>query len=193
MVLVIDTSSARSGVALLEDRLEPLTEVVRDSRDGFDLPAEVQRLLGDQPLSAIAVATGPGSFTGLRVGAAYAVGLALGRNLPLRPFPTLALQAARYDGEATAVAEAGRGRVYYLPAGGEPALGEAGELPQGQPVVGWLRPATADLVRAAGRTLVPESELRSFGAAASLVVRESREIPCDSLTLDYMQSFQTLR
>lgn len=192
MVLVIDTSSAKSALALLTDGLEPVREVVRGSRDGFDLPAEVATLLEGATPTAIAVATGPGSFTGLRVGAAYAVGLALGLELGLRPLPTLEIQAERARAAATAVAEAGRGRLYFLPPGGAGALGESRDLPPGTPVVGWLQPATAELVGAAGLVLLPDAELRSFAEAAADVVRRSREIPCDSLTLDYMQSFGAL-
>ena len=47
----------------------------------------------------IAVSTGPGSFTGLRIGMSAAKGLALGNNLPIVPVPTfeaMALQVKKY-------------------------------------------------------------------------------------------------
>ena len=42
-----------------------------------------------EAVDAIALTAGPGSFTGLRIAAATAKGLALGRHIPLIPIPTL--------------------------------------------------------------------------------------------------------
>jgi tRNA threonylcarbamoyl adenosine modification protein YeaZ len=193
MVLVIDTSSARSGVAVLSPELAPLWEVVRDSGREFDLAAEVRRAVDVRELTSVAVARGPGSFTGLRLGAAYAVGLALGRGLRLRPFPSLELQRERAAGRATAVIEAGRGRVYFEDAAGRRGLAGPGELPRAEPAVGWLRSATAEGLRAAGVALLEDAVLRGFGEAAAAVVARSAEIGSDSLTLEYMQQFGALR
>ncbi len=48
---------------------------------------------GFKDLDALAVSTGPGSYTGLRIGNSYAKGLALGANLPIIPVPTLPAMA----------------------------------------------------------------------------------------------------
>lgn len=193
MVLVIDTGSSRSALALLDRHLRPLREIVRESGPGYDVAAEARFLLEGDALSAIAVARGPGSFTGLRIGAAYGVGLALGLGLPVRPFASLDLQAARARGAATAAADAGRGRLYYQAPDSDPRLGEPDELPLDIPVAGWLRPATAAALVTAGRTVLGESDLVTFGEAAAVVVAGAPEIPCDRLTLEYMQSFGTLK
>lgn len=193
MVLVIDTGSARSALAVLDGDLRPAGEAVRESGPGFDVAAEVRSLVDARELSAIAVARGPGSFTGLRVGAAYAVGLALGLGLPLRPFGSLELQSARARGAATAAADAGRGRLYYLPRAGARGLGEPADLPAADPVAGWLRPATISALEAAGRRVLEDGELLDFAAAAGPLVRLSPEIPCDSLTIEYMQSLGVLK
>lgn len=65
-------------------------------------------------LSGIAVAKGPGSFTGLRIGISAAKGLILAHELPLFAVPTLDIVAAgvpHFDGVLAAVLQAGRGRI----------------------------------------------------------------------------------
>ncbi len=65
-------------------------------------------------LSGIAVARGPGSFTGLRIGISAAKGLILAHELPLLAVPTLDIVAAGvpvFDGVLAAVLQAGRGRI----------------------------------------------------------------------------------
>jgi len=135
------------------------------------------------------VATGPGSFTGLRVGVSFGLGLAMGLKIPIIPLPTLGIQAARSDGPVLAVAEAGRGRVYFLAPGADPGLAEAGELPRSWPVAGWLRPKTEAALEAAGLRFKSEEELRSFGSAAARLLESAREVAYGSLRLEYMQSF----
>lgn len=192
MILVIDTSSAVSALALLDASRTPLREATYLSGRTFDLPAAFRGLAAGEALTAVAVATGPGSFTGLRAGVSFGLGLAMGLRIPIFPLPSLRLQAARSDEPVLAVAEAGRGRVYFL-VPGEEGLAEPGELPKNLPVVGWLRPATEAALSAAGLRLQPEAELRSFGSAASNVLESADEVSYGSLRLKYMQSFSAPR
>jgi tRNA threonylcarbamoyladenosine biosynthesis protein TsaB len=65
-------------------------------------------------LSGIAVALGPGSFTGLRIGLALARGLATAQRIPITGVPTLEILARgqpRVDVPLLGLVEAGRGRA----------------------------------------------------------------------------------
>ena len=77
MIIVIDTSSALSALALLDQSRTPVREATSPSGRTFDLPAHFRDLVAGQKLTAVAVATGPGSFTGLRVGVSFGLGLAM--------------------------------------------------------------------------------------------------------------------
>ena len=189
MILVIDTSSARSAIALLRPDGSVAGEQVGPSGQVFGLAEGVRAIREGRPLSRVAVAIGPGSFTGLRVGVSFGLGLAMGLKVPIVPLPTLAIQAARSDRPVLAVSEAGRGRVYHQAPDREAGLAEPGELPKEWPAVGWLRPATQAALIAAGVNMQDESGLRSFGAAAAIVLEAAREVAYDSLRLEYMQSF----
>ena len=119
MILVIDTSSSVAVVATISE--DTVSETVMSSRDP-ELIAHLRSIARDKTITRVAVATGPGSFTGLRVGVSFGLGLAIGLRIPIVPLPTLELQAARSDEPVTAIAEAGRGRFYYLVPGGELSL-----------------------------------------------------------------------
>ena len=189
MILVIDTSSAISAVALLDASGEVIREERHLSGKTFDLPAVFRSLAIPAPLSKVGVAAGPGSFTGLRVGVAFGVGLAMGLRIPIVPLPTLSIQAARSDRPVIAVAEAGRGRIYFQGPGAEPALGEPAELPSGWDVVGWLRPSTEQAMKDAGLSFVADSDLATFGVAAGHLLKSAREAAYGSVKIAYMQSF----
>ena len=189
MIFVIDTSSARAAVALLEPTGKVVREELHPSGPSFDLPARYRELAANAQLSKVAVATGPGSFTGLRVGVSFGLGLAMGLQIPIVPLPTLELQAARSDLPVLAVAEAGRGRVYFRTPVGQQALGDPTDLPKGHEVVGWLRPQTEQAMLDAGLRFRPENALKSFGEASARMLETASEVAYGSLKLEYMQSF----
>jgi tRNA threonylcarbamoyl adenosine modification protein YeaZ len=70
--------------------------------------------LGVADLDRIAILSGPGSFTGLRAGIAFARGLARARGIPLVLVPTFraASEALASGGDVQFVLEAGRGEVH---------------------------------------------------------------------------------
>ncbi len=66
---------------------------------------------------------GPGSFTGIRVGLAAAHGLAIGWNVPLSGFSSLAIIAARAEEDELAVAlHGGHGQLFVQSYGREPLM-----------------------------------------------------------------------
>src|SRR5437879_4341059 len=153
---------------------------------GLDLE-QLRHLARTERITMVAVASGPGSFTGLRVGVSFGLGLAIGLRVPIVPLPTLELQAARSDEPVTAVADAGRGRFYYQVPGGEPALGEASDIPTTYPVVGRVADREAALT-ATGHRFKPEKELRRLVEAAARMLETASEVPYGSLEISYMQS-----
>ncbi len=189
MILAIDTSSAMSAVALIDPSGHVEGEELAPSGPGFDLPARYRALARGAVLTRVAVAVGPGSFTGTRAGVSFALGLAMGMKIPIVPLGSLLIQAARSDAALTAVADAGRGRVYHLAPGGTAGLAEPADVPRGWPLAGWLRPETRAAVVTAGLMVVPEEELRSFGAAVPRVLQTANEVAYGSLKIDYMQTF----
>ena len=79
----------------------------------------------------IAVTIGPGSFTGLRVGLAFAKGLAMALERPCVGVGTLAALAASIDGPGlrAAAIDAGRGAVYLQIFDGDHELSAPDSLP----------------------------------------------------------------
>ena len=127
MLLAIDTSTAQVGLALCHgQQLVAETIWYSGQRHTVELAPALSELLRHASLTindiaALGVAIGPGSFTALRVGLAFAKGLALARNLPIVGIATLDVVAA---GQAVrsmrlaAVLQAGRGRIavgWYQP------------------------------------------------------------------------------
>ena len=185
MILVIDTSAATSVVATIEgEAWNELSFNARETSLARQLPYMVHDL---DRLTKVAVAIGPGSFTGLRTGVSFGLGLAIGLGIPIVPLPSLALQAARSDEPVTAVGDAGRGRFYFLPPGGEPGIGEAAEVPAAHPLIGRLADQEGALL-ATGHRFQPESELRPFAEAARILLETAQEVPYRNLEIRYMQT-----
>ena len=122
LLLALDTSSEAIGFAIAGRDLLLAEAIWRGQRQGTaTLLAEAMRALEalgqtQDDLRAIAVAIGPGSFSGLRVGMGIAKGLALGLNIPIVGCPTLAVTAEPFRSArrpVCAMIAAGRGRFAY--------------------------------------------------------------------------------
>ncbi len=102
-LLAIDASTTGCSVALFKDKqvvFSLVSRVDRSSAENLTLMIEqVLRFGGVQyaDLSAVAVAKGPGSYTGLRIAVSTAKGLALALGVPLISFGTLPALCDRYD------------------------------------------------------------------------------------------------
>ena len=105
LLLGIDTAGPLVGVALVYgDVLEGSWSArVTRGAEARLTPAIAELLQGRRP-GAIAVAVGPGAFTGLRVGVATALGLATALGVSVVPVPSLMARAASAAGEARVLA-----------------------------------------------------------------------------------------
>lgn len=120
-ILVIDTSGPVCGVAVMdEDRVySEFTAQNKLTHSTSLMPMTEEALhaagmsLGD--MDAIAAVTGPGSFTGVRIGVATAKGLAHGAGLPCIPVDALEAlneSAGYFDGVVCPIQDARAGQVY---------------------------------------------------------------------------------
>lgn len=123
MILAIDSSGLTASVAITDNiqdtAIAEYTVNLKKTHSETLLPMidEVFRLTGmvKSDIDAVAVAAGPGSFTGLRIGGAAAKGIASGLNIPIIPVPTvdgLAYNLYGYSGLVCPIMDARRNQTY---------------------------------------------------------------------------------
>lgn len=157
MLLALDTATATASIALYDlagARLHAEMTWLAHRRHTQDLMTTVQSLLRQQQvapeqLTALAVTTGPGSFTGVRIAISAAKGIGLGLPTPPRAIglPTLCVTAAPW------LALAGQ-----HPA--QPAV--CAYIQAGRGRYNWTSFAAGDLLRR------PEAEAHQSGSADEL-------------------------
>jgi tRNA threonylcarbamoyladenosine biosynthesis protein TsaB len=122
-VLVVDTALGlcTAGVFEVEGaevrrlglRSEPMVKGHSERLAGFARDAMAEAGLGFEAIDRVGVTAGPGSFTGLRVGLAFAQGLGAALDRPVVGVSSLDALAASGEGEAVAaLIDARRGQVY---------------------------------------------------------------------------------
>ncbi len=118
-ILAIDTATESCSVALtVGDYVDQLAEIAPSGHSKL-VPAMVNQLLQKhgiklRQLDAIAVDTGPGSFTGLRIGVGFAQGLAYASDVRVVGFSSLAAMAATCtSGRVLAAIDARMKQVYW--------------------------------------------------------------------------------
>jgi tRNA threonylcarbamoyladenosine biosynthesis protein TsaB len=100
IILSIETSASACSVAVhKEERLLYTIEIAEPQAHAAKLAVLVEDVLeksgvAKEHLQAVAVSSGPGSYTGLRIGTSLAKGLCMGLNIPLINVPTLLSMAS---------------------------------------------------------------------------------------------------
>ena len=148
IILSIDTALAACAVAVVEgervlaQRIAPMERGHQEALAPLVAEAMAEAGVGFDRLERVAVTVGPGSFTGLRVGLAFAKGLALALDIPCIGVGTLEALAGGQAGFTAAVIDARRERVYLQC------------FADGQPL---MEPTSLSLEEAAARLVAAES------------------------------------
>jgi len=150
MLLAIETSTRQLGVAIAEGgRVLASYEVLADYPHAVELPGAVTRVLEAarttlSRIEEIVIDIGPGSFTGLRIGLAFAKALAFGTKKPMVAVPSLDVLAAQVlfaPGLVCPLLDARQQNVYaalYQMDGGDPVKRSGyflGPLPEWLPKI----------------------------------------------------------
>jgi len=205
VLLALDTATTTASLAIYDlaaDRL--LAEITWEARrrqteqlltPATDLLATLEMQPAD--LTALAVTTGPGSFTGVRIGISTVKGIGIGLSVPPRVLgvPTLSVTAAPWieavaslpDARVCAMIQAGRGRYNWVTFGvgdqlmrpdiGDHQVGRVDDLAASLAadeqmvwLVGELTPEVADVAASMKDVIVIDnaSGLRRAGQLARL-------------------------
>ena len=159
--LAIDTSTSRTSVAIIDGD----TILFSGFRDGAtahgpSLPALVQEALAVSNVDEVVVGMGPGPFTGLRVGIAFAQSFALARDIPVRGVCSLDAIAAQVDEKDFIITvDARRKEVYWARyidgvRAGDPAVNFPADV-SGAPIHADLFPDMQALVKLPGNITEP--------------------------------------
>ena len=160
-VLAIDTSTSRTSVAVIQSD-SVLFSGYKDgaTAHGPSLPALVQEALAISDVDEVVVGMGPGPFTGLRVGIAFAQSFALARGIPVRGVCSLdAIAAQINDNDFIVTVDARRKEVYWARYTdgvrvGEPAVNFPSDV-SGAPIHADLFPDMQSLVKLPGNITEP--------------------------------------
>lgn len=195
-LLILDLSSALyvgvwDGARVAASRIRP------QGTRGENAHALIDECLAEAGLApgglaAIAPGVGPGSFTGIRVCGALALGLAFARRLPLHPFGSLeALEAGlgAAPGRAVSAISANPGKWYVRVRGGAEALLATEALlalggPDAVLAVSGEVPERERLARAFG-TIASAEDAYPFAAVAGIALSRP-PVPGGALRPNYL-------
>ena len=122
-ILAIETSTRTGSVALASDGVVLREETfVAERSHNSQIFAPLGALLGDAEIDAVIVGTGPGSYTGVRIGIATAIGVSMARNVPL--FGVASVCGVEADFDYAVVGDARRGVFFWSEVAGGEMLGD---------------------------------------------------------------------
>ena len=112
-ILGIDTAGPVTGIALRTPHLEwSWSKRIVKGADA-ELLMQLEMISSEHHIDRIALTTGPGSFTSLRVGVSIALGFALARKIKIVPMSALQIRSKMWPHECClALLDARRGKVY---------------------------------------------------------------------------------
>ena len=116
-ILAIDCCLKLTGVALMTDDIFDSEQYDLGRQQSTELPLMTERIIRRHELSFsdidyAALTSGPGYFTGIRVGASYASGLAYASGAKIIPVSSLDVLAHGQTGKVLVLVYAGHGFVY---------------------------------------------------------------------------------
>lgn len=200
--LLVDTASPAIGVAAWsgEHLLWHATTRQVQGADAWLGPAMAQGLEALGGLDQVAVSVGPGAFTGLRVGVASALGLALARGVGVLPVSSLALRACLGAGRPRVLVllDARKDRLYGgcfdVRTGIPELLGEEWDGPParaGDEAPAWVTGegvlGCAELLRSSGH-LWGEDPAATPVTAAGAYLQGLRARPVEEVALRYLRA-----
>ncbi len=96
-ILLIETTTSVCSVGLsIDDKLSIIYEEIGNNVHAAKVPLFAQEILNNHKIDAVAISSGPGSYTGLRIGTSFAKGIAYGYDIPLISVPTLDAMASYF-------------------------------------------------------------------------------------------------
>jgi len=161
LILSLDTSTRTGSAALLDGESVLVERAGRaEAKHGERLPLELMAILEEadrrvQDVGLFAVAAGPGSFTGLRVGIATMQGLAMANGRQVSPVSTLDALARSVTPAADVVGawiDAQRGEVFaaLYAADGSRCLSGPTSLPPAATLDAWSALVPRDAIHFVG-------------------------------------------
>jgi len=189
LVLAVDTSGRKGSVALCRGDAGSFEVVQLTPLEGGTYSAQLmptissllqQKGFGKKDVDGFVVVSGPGSFTGLRVGLATVKGLCEILRKPLATVSMLEAVAVTYGaaGETvvTAVLDAGRGEVYV----GEYRVGSGSASLEREYIVKMAEFA-GEANRIGGELLTPDKSVAEFLQSANVRVRQVARVQADGI------------
>ncbi len=179
-ILAFDTATSVATCSLVRHG-EPVREVRTEARQVLVAADELLRSAGVEPgeLDGVVVGTGPGSFTGLRIGLATARGLALGLDVPVAGVSTLHAYAG-----GRPVIDARRGEVFTE----GPSVARPGEIEvAGARLIGDGAVRYREVFEANGAEVPADDDPAHLPAAHLLVAFAERFGPADELEPLYLR------